>query len=595
MKQSFENKKFWLVFLTAMLIFTLSGCSKCWIRDQSQSAGYPIAADVQTTVQRTIVPGSKPSTTINLWEISKYNQYGYGSWTYGPGLPHDKRLDIMPATYSGSAVTKKTKLLNFFTISDIHITDKESPNQLIYIQRLHPTLPVGSSLYSGIMLYTTHVLDAAVQTVNAMHKNNPIDFGLSLGDTCNTTQYNELRWYIDVLDGKVITPSSGAHLGAKTIEYQKPYKAAGLDKTIPWYQTLGNHDHFWMGSIPVDYSLRKDLRQSYISDEVFATGDVLRDPRKIDSRDYYMGVFDGSTPYGDLIKAGPVGNFTSPPKVAADPDRRSLLRTQWMKEYFNTSSTPVGHGFNLNDANTGFACYSFVPKSTIPLKVIVLDDTQKEDDGSVDIHGHGFLDQARWAWLKKELADGDAAGQLMIIAAHVPINVEVTAPDSEMGWWMNPQNAVTLPNLIAELHSHPNLIMWLAGHRHLNTVKAFISPDPVNAPEKGFWQVETPSLRDFPQQFRTFEIYLNSDDTISIVTTDVDPAVKVGSPAATSRQYAIATSQIIGTWDFITKNNPTNDPTVKPMPTGSYNAELVKPLSPAMRTRLQNIGKLNKW
>ncbi len=550
--------------------------------------GHPIASDVQTTLQRTVAPGATPSTAIALSEVSKYAQYGYGNWNYGSGLPYDRRLDIMPPTYSGSAVTKKTKLLNFFTISDIHITDKESPNQLIYLQHRYPTLPVGASLHSGIMPYTTHVLDAAVQTVNALHKQNPIDFGLSLGDACNSTQYNELRWFIDVLDGKVITPSSGAHLGADTIDYQKPYKAAGLDKTIPWYQTLGNHDHFWIGSIPVDYSLRKDLRQSYISDEVFATGDVLRDRTKINSRDCYMGVLDGSTPCGDLIKAGPVGNFNSAPKVVADPDRRSLLRTEWMNEFFKTSSSPVGHGFNLSNANNGFACYSFVPKSAVPIKVIVLDDTQKEDDDSADIHGHGFLDQARWAWLKKELADGDAAGQLMIIAAHVPINVEVTAPNSQMGWWLNPQNAVTLPNLIAELQSHPNLIMWVSGHRHLNTVKAFISPDPVNAPEKGFWQVETPSLRDFPQQFRTFEIYLNSDNTISIVTTDVDPAVKEGTPAATSRKYAIAATQIIGTSDFTTKNNPTNDPTIKPMPTGSYNAELVKQLSPEMRAKMQN-------
>lgn len=550
--------------------------------------GHPIASDVQTTLQRTVAPGATPSTAIALSEVSKYAQYGYGNWNYGSGLPYDRRLDIMPPTYSGSTVTKKTKLLNFFTISDIHITDKESPNQLIYLQHRYPTLPVGASLHSGIMPYTTHVLDAAVQTVNALHKQNPIDFGLSLGDACNSTQYNELRWFIDVMDGKVITPSSGAHLGADTIDYQKPYKAAGLDKTIPWYQTLGNHDHFWIGSIPVDYSLRKDLRQSYISDEVFATGDVLRDRTRINSRDCYMGVLDGSTPYGDLIKAGPVGNFNCAPKVVADPDRRSLLRTEWMNEFFKTSSSPVGHGFNLSNVNNGFACYSFVPKSTVPIKVIVLDDTQKEDDDSADIHGHGFLDHARWAWLKKELADGDAAGQLMIIAAHVPINVEVTAPSSQMGWWLNPQNAVTLPNLIAELQSHPNLIMWVSGHRHLNTVKAFISPDPVNAPEKGFWQVETPSLRDFPQQFRTFEIYLNSDNTISIVTTDVDPAVKEGTPAATSRKYAIAATQIIGTSDFTTKNNPTNDPTIKPMPTGSYNAELVKQLSPEMRAKMQN-------
>ncbi len=592
MKPSHEfKKKFCLVFIMimGMLIFSLSGCSKCVVKSQIQPSGYPIAADVQTTAQRTLMPGPTPATAINLWEISKYSQYGYGNWTYGPGLPHDKRFDIMPAAYSGSAVTKTKKLLNFFTISDIHITDKEAPNQLIYLQRLHNTSPFGASLYSGIMLYTTHVLDAAVQTVNALHKQNPIDFGLSLGDTCNTTQYNELRWYIDVIDGRVITPSSGAHLGAGTIEYQKPYKAAGLDKSIPWYQTLGNHDHFWMGSIPVDYSLRKDLRQSFITGEVFATGDVLRDPRKINSRDYYTGVLDGSTPYGDIKYAGPVGNFSSTPKVAADPDRRSLLRTEWMKEFLNTSSNPAGHGFNMTDANNGFACYSFTPKSNIPIKVIVLDDTQKEDDGSIDIHGHGFLDRARWAWLKKELADGDAAGQLMIIAAHVPIGVEVTAPNSEMGWWTDPQNAVTLPDLIAELQSHPNLLMWMAGHRHLNTVKAFISPDPLNAPEKGFWHVETPSLRDFPQQFRTFEIYLNSDHTISIMTTDVDPAVSEGSPAATSRKYAIAATQIVGTWDLTTKNNPTNDPTIKPMPTASYNAELVKQLSPKMQKKMQSL------
>ena len=590
MKPSYEYKKFCLVFLMGMLIFSSSGCSKNLVRNQSQLEGYPIDSNVQTTLQRTVAPGTKPSVTIDLDEVSKYSQYGYGNWTFGDPLKSVTRTDIMPALYDGSAVTKKAKLMNFFTITDIHITDKESPNQLIYLQRLHPTLPVGASLYSGIMLSTTQVLDAAVQTINALHKQKPFDFGISLGDTCNSTQYNELRWYIDVLDGKVITPSSGAHLGADTIDYQKPYQAAGLDKAIPWYQTLGNHDHFWIGSIPVDYSLRTDLRQSYISNEVFATADILTNPATINNHDYYMGVIDGSTPYGDIKYAGPVTDFKSPPKVVPDPDRRSLLRTEWMKEFFTTSSTPVGHGFNLVDANKGFACYSFVPKSTIPIKVIVLDDTQKEDDNSTDVHGHGFLNSTRWAWLKKELAAGDAAGQLMIIAAHIPINVEVTAPNSEMGWWLNPQNAVTLQGLIDELQSHPNLLMWLSGHRHLNTVKAFISPDPANAPEKGFWQVETPSLRDFPQQFRTFEIYLNSDYSISIVTTDVDPAVQDGTPAATSRKYAIATGQIVGTQDLITKWNPTGDITIKPMPTGSYNAELVKQLSPVMKAKMQNYG-----
>ena len=41
---------------------------------------------------------------------------------------------------------------------------------------------------------------------------------------------------------------------------------------------------------------------------------------------------------------------------------------------------------------------------------------------------------------------------------------------------------------------------------------------------------------------------------------------------------------------MITRFNPTQDPTIKPMPTGSYNAELVKKLSPEMQAKLQNYG-----
>jgi metallophosphoesterase (TIGR03768 family) len=302
------------------------------------------------------------------------------------------------------------------------------------------------------------------------------------------------------------------------------------------------------------------------------------------------------------VAAGPVGKFSSPPKVVPDPDRRSLVRTEWIQEFYKTSTRPAGHGFNLVDPgkDKGFACYSFVPKSTVPLKVIVLDNTQREDDGSIDIHGHGFLDQERWAWLKKELAAGQASDQLMIIAAHIPIGVDPKY--SEVEWWDNPQNAVNLQGLITELQSHPNLLLWMSGHRHLNTVKAFVGPTP----EQGFWQVETSSLRDFPQQFRTFEINLNNDYSISIVTTNVDPAVKDGTPAATSRTYAIAAQQICNNVyvyqnpgkriDPLTQSvvkaldgSEAPDPSIKPMPYGSYNAELYKKLSPRMQAKLRSL------
>lgn len=560
-----------------------------------------IASEVFTTLQYTVVPGPKPSVALPLSEVSRFKQYGYGNWTLGNPLKAEVRIDLMPMNFDASAVTKKRKLLNFFTVSDVHITDKEAPNQMIHVGRMVESLvAVSASLYSPVMMCTTHVLDAAIQTINALHAKNPMDFGLSLGDVCNSSQYNELRWYIDVFDGKVIRPSSGAHLGADSIDYQKPYKAAGLNKSIPWYQTLGNHDHFYLGSFPVDNQLRPDLRASYTSDTVFAAGNVLADVTNIKDRTYSMGVIDGSTPHGEIKYAGKATDFPTPPRVAADPDRRPLKKEEWVAEFFKTSSHPVGHGFNLANAQTGFACYSFLPKSELPIKVIVLDNTQREDDGSPDIHGHGFLDAQRWNWLKAELAAGDAAGQLMIVAAHVPLAVEETNPppiippgkkQNPMAWWVNPdpaaavQNAVNLPELIAELHSHPNLLLWLSGHRHLNTVKAFTGPSP----EAGFWQVETSSLRDFPQQFRTFEIHLNSDYTISIVTTNVDPAVQEGTPAAKSRAYAIAASQIVKGADEVEKHNPTGDKSVHFMPLGSYNAELFKKLSPAMTLKMKSL------
>ncbi|MFA6075595.1 MAG: TIGR03768 family metallophosphoesterase [Negativicutes bacterium] len=556
-----------LVKTILSVITLLVGLTFCVYADDANTAAtYPIADDIITTNQRTVTPDTLPASTPQIYpyEIAKYKDYGYGNWHYGKGLPYIKRLDIMATDYSGKSATKSTKLLKFFTISDIHISDKESPAQAILYGYKGGT----SSGYSGVMLYTTQVLDAAVQTVNAMHKKSPFDFGISLGDTCNSTQYNELRWYIDVLDGKAITPSSGNHAGADTIDYQKPYQAAGLNKAIPWYQTRGNHDHFWMGYLPPnDY-----LRQTLIGKDILNLGNPFVDPRGADSRGAYIGAINGSTPYGDIIGVGPVKDFAQPPQVlAADPNRRSLSRSEWVSEFFNTTSSPKGHGFSQTDATMGSACYTFEPKANVPLKVIVLDDTQKEDEQNDPAslgYGHGSLDSERYAWLVKELDKGQAEGKLMIISAHIPIGVE---PEGSMAGW-DLHASLTEAQLLAKLHTYPNLILWIAGHRHVNAITAFASPSSGH-PELGFWQVETSSLRDFPQQFRTFEIVCNSDKTISIFTTDVDPAVKAGSPAATSRSYAVAAQELF--------QNP-----ISYLPTGSCNAELVKQLTPEMQAKL---------
>jgi metallophosphoesterase (TIGR03768 family) len=538
---------------------------------------WPIADNVYTTAEQQILPVAIPSAPpINPNQVPLYAQYGYSAWQTGPGLDHEMRSELAP-DYDPDA-TNAARLLSFFSMSDIHISDKESPAQPLYWGWSSAPGSQMSSAYSPICLSTPHVLDAAIQTVNALHERTPFDFGISLGDDCNNTQYNEMRWFIDVMDGKVITASSGAHAGAKTIDYQKAFKAAGLNKEIPWYQVIGNHDQFWSGCALEN---EKTL-QAHVSNTILNMGNDPNPIVGINQWGYYVVVVDGTTTYGDVIDSGPQTDFSQPPTIVADTNRHSLTTltssTQnWMREFFTTTTNPVGHGFTQSNLDTDFACYSFEPKSNIPIKIIVLNDACTGVSNSPNYAG-GYLDQTRLDWLTSELQAGQDNNQLMIIAAHIPVypQTSLTYDGTNASLFVNPPDTT----LLSTLHNYPNLIMWISGHCHLNTV----SPQPYNAadltdhPENSFWEVETASLRDFPQQLRTFDIRRNSDNTISIIITNVDPAVREGSPAAKSRGYAIGAARVYGNYD---KTDTSSQ---------SYNAELVKQLTPAMQTVIAACG-----
>jgi len=538
-----------------------------------QTVHWPIARPVYTTAQQQVLPLAVPATAAQISpdDVVEYAAQGYSAWRPGGPLPHVLRKDLAPA-YAGAP--NLARLLFYYSMSDIHIADKESPAQPIYVGVNAGYGSGMSSAYSPILLSTPQVLDAAVQTINALHEMTPFDFGLSLGDAANNTQYNELRWFIDTLDGKVITPSSGVHLGAASIDYQQPFYAAGVNPAIPWYQVVGNHDQFWMGSCLENAK----TRNAHLAGTIIDMGDNPASPDSVNDTGYYMGVVNGLTPYGDIYGAGPEGDFQNPPAVAADANRHTLASNEsstqaWMEEFLNTTSKPVGHGFTQSNLDGDFACYSFVPKSDIPIKFIVLDDTVKGEDQPN--YAAGALDDARYHWLVGELQAGQAANQLMVIAAHVPIKPQNSLTDTTpCPMWPGPE--YTDDYVLNTLHQYPNLILWMAGHRHVNVVTP--QPDPTGDPTLGFWEVETCSLRDFPQQFRTFDIRRNQDNTASIIITNVDPAVRANSPAYKSRGYAIGAARVYATY-------PLDDTASQ-----SYNAELVVQLTPVMQAVISQVG-----
>jgi len=237
-----------------------------------------------------------------------------------------------------------------------------------------------------------------------------------------------------------------------------PFYAAGINRDLPWYQAIGNHDQFWMGSQFENTKTRK----AHIGSAILNLAD---DPANsdLDSTGDYMGVIDGKTVYGDIFGAGPVADFTTPPAVVPDASRHTLAgltstTVNWMSEFFKTTSNPVGHGFTQTNLDQGHACYSFVPESDIPIKFIVLDDTVKDRTRLTTPPALSTISDTN-GWSASSTPDRLPINSW--IAAHVPILPQSSLTDTTpYPMWPGPE--YTDAYVLNMLHQYPNLILWMA-------------------------------------------------------------------------------------------------------------------------------------
>ncbi|MGQ9651844.1 MAG: metallophosphoesterase, partial [Phycisphaerae bacterium] len=145
-------------------------------------------------------------------------------------------------------------------ITDTHVVDSLSP------ARFPGAHEFTLSAWRPWESYSTQILDGIVRSANRIHASGTaVDFLIHTGDACDNAQSNELRWFLNVMDGREVNPLSGpddrpvASRPPTILDPYATFRPQGLYRSgvhgnlpsIPWYSLIGNHDRFATGLLPI--------------------------------------------------------------------------------------------------------------------------------------------------------------------------------------------------------------------------------------------------------------------------------------------------------------------------------------------------------